>query len=203
MSAHRLSSSMSTSGNEFWKKYYGHVYGGVLFSSGAIVFLNFALGLYKPDSYDHQKGQFVRNPVDEEHEKLNSLIFQVKSSIYFGTLLIINIWTIYVVLKRFSNKLTNVRTRTLMRNLTTIALIYSALFFSVILWSLGLLLQVTEDYVYFTSMITSDLLSLSLPFILMVCDKNVQSVLSNMVNRLTTRTPSTGIITVNRIPVAP
>ncbi|EGT34595.1 hypothetical protein CAEBREN_06600 [Caenorhabditis brenneri] len=65
MSAHRLWSCSSTTANEFWKTYYPWVYLTVVVASALLAYVHLALKLYNVDYYDHEKGAFVIDPIDQ------------------------------------------------------------------------------------------------------------------------------------------
>ncbi|EGT44239.1 hypothetical protein CAEBREN_01423 [Caenorhabditis brenneri] len=179
MSVHRLWSCSSTTANEFWKTYYPWVYLTVVVASASLAYVHLALKLYNVDYYDHEIGAFVIDPIDQDKENISNIIFLTKSIIYFLTLLIINIWTVYLVHKRFSRVVyPNINTRVLMRNLTTISFINSFIFFVIMLWPMGLFVNMGDNGSFYYVMVTSDMLSLSLPYILMAFDKNVQATLT-------------------------
>ncbi|CAL2043911.1 unnamed protein product [Caenorhabditis brenneri] len=187
ISTHRLWSSVSVSGNEFWKRNYRFIYGGVVTISAVLAIFNCALKLNNLDYYDHGKQQFVRRKANPSTAELANHVLLAKSVFFFSTLLVINIWTIYYVCKRFSHDFANENTKTMMKNLTTIAFINSFLFFVITLWPIGLVSPQNFKDFYYYSLITSDTLSLSLPYILLAFDKNVQSVLSKLKMRLSGR----------------
>ena len=126
---------------------------------------------------------------------LSNTIFLIKSFVFFVTILVINVWTIVLIRKRFAHKSDSPKVRTMMKNLTTIALINTLLFFFVLLDPVGLRVtfNISADMKYNFTMITSDVvrsqvsatktywysfqLSLSLPYILLFCDRNVQTTL--------------------------
>ncbi|KAF1752366.1 hypothetical protein GCK72_018920 [Caenorhabditis remanei] len=179
MSGHRLFSAKSTKGSEFWNNHYGHAYILLVIVSAVLAIPNIVFGFSNPDYYDRNKCIFVASPVDENLANLSNTIFLIKSFVFFVTILVINVWTIVLIRKRFAHKSDSPKVRTMMKNLTTIALINTLLFFFVLLYPVGLSMafNVSADMKYNFTMITSDVLSLSLPYILLFCDRNVQTTL--------------------------
>ncbi|EGT34594.1 hypothetical protein CAEBREN_02530 [Caenorhabditis brenneri] len=64
ISTHRLWSSVSVSGNEFWKRNYRCMYGGVVMISAALAIFNVAMELNNLDYYYHDNKQFVKRKAD-------------------------------------------------------------------------------------------------------------------------------------------
>ncbi|EFO97887.1 hypothetical protein CRE_16026 [Caenorhabditis remanei] len=172
---HRLWSSRPMSNMEFWRHNYGYVYIGVLILSGLHALSAKLMVLNKPDYYDHVIEKFVSDPMDPEMTVIHDRIFLVKSFGYFFILLSINISTISNLIKRFPYNSSTVQSKKMMSSLTTIAFINSFLFFLVLLVPLGAMVTMTEEFRYNATMLTSDVMSLFFPYMLICFDRNVQN----------------------------
>ncbi|EFO97781.1 hypothetical protein CRE_15903 [Caenorhabditis remanei] len=184
MAAHRFWSSKSTSGNRFWSVYYGHVYLGLAVISGILTLPNVYLGLYTPDYYDREAGVFVINKLTADKLNLAIYVLLIKSLIFFTIIFVLSISTLYLLQKRFPYQTSSLQVRTMMKNLTTIAFMNSFVFFVVLLWPIIISIFVTlsGEFQYNAVMFVSDVLSLSLPYILMAFDKNVQTTIAKMMD---------------------
>ncbi|KAF1754329.1 hypothetical protein GCK72_020889 [Caenorhabditis remanei] len=118
--------------------------------------------------------------MDPEMTVIYDRIFLVKSFAYFSILLFINISTISNLIKRFPYNSSTVQSNKMMRSLTTIAFINSFLFFLVLLDPLGAMATMTEDFRYNATMLTSDVMSLFFPYMLICFDRNVQNKLMKL-----------------------
>ncbi|CAL2043019.1 unnamed protein product [Caenorhabditis brenneri] len=189
MSMHRLWSSKSNNGKEFWNKYYGHAYVLLLVVSGLLTIPNVVWQFNKPDVYDPVKKMFVVDPIEPSLAVFSNKIFMTKSITFFTSILIINISTVYIIRKRVVPTSTSPKVRTMMKNLTTIVFIHTTMYLIVLAWpivlsfffnnphnpAITIFLSLPENLRYNGVMTTSDVLSFSLPYILLACDQNVQA----------------------------
>ncbi|EFO97709.1 hypothetical protein CRE_15904 [Caenorhabditis remanei] len=200
MAAHRFWSSKSTSSNRFWSVYYGHVYLGLAVTSVILTIPNVFLGLYAVDYYDRETGVFVINRLTADKVILGNFTLMTKSLIFFAIIFVLSISTLYLLQKRFPYQTSSLQVKTMMKNLTTIAFMNSFLFFVVLLWPIIISIFVTlsGEFQYNAIMFLSDVLSLSLPYILMAFDKNVQTTMSKMMDSWGPRVQHSGSFTMQR-----
>ncbi|EGT30834.1 hypothetical protein CAEBREN_12843 [Caenorhabditis brenneri] len=138
MSMHRLWSSKSSNGKEFWNKYYGHAYVLLLVVSGLLTIPNVVWQFNKPDVYDPVKKMFMVDPIEPSLAVFSNQIFMTKSITFFTSILIINISTVYLIRKRVVPNSTSPKVRTMMKNLTTIVFIHTTMFLIVLAWPIVL-----------------------------------------------------------------
>lgn len=151
----------------------------------------------KPYIYVPEKQAFQSGPVDtvkvlrelrvilmfQNKRSVASTVFTIQMWTYFTVIFLINIFTIIAVRKRFSSEFSSPKTRALMRNLTTIAFINTIVFAFVILWQPFYKAVVEFDRTInnYVMMFLSDALSLTLPYILLICDRNVRTSVVRMI----------------------
>ncbi|KAF1752367.1 hypothetical protein GCK72_018921 [Caenorhabditis remanei] len=181
LTIHRLTSSKYITANQFWNKFYHSVYVLVITLSLGLALFVYLNGYILPKHFDYTTEMFLATPVDPIKYAMLSKIFFIESTIYFSSILILNISTIIAIRQRFIINSTSKKTQKLMRNLTTTALINSSLFFIVFVWQL-LGANVFGVQFFMGSMyILSDALSLSLPYILLSFDQNGRSTLAKII----------------------
>ncbi|CAL2043020.1 unnamed protein product [Caenorhabditis brenneri] len=181
LSVHRLTTILYITANEFWNKYYLPIYLLILLLSSIPCIHAYSIDGLPPNTFNYAGGVFVPTPLDPAKRELQYKIFFVLSSIFFTIILVVNVLTIFMLVKRLklSNNTTS-QSQKLRRNLTIITIINSSIFFIVFLWNLFGDKTLGREFWVASMYILSDALSLSLPYILLAFDQNVRKTLKTV-----------------------
>ncbi|CAI5450181.1 unnamed protein product [Caenorhabditis angaria] len=169
--------------NKFWSKWYIFVYLAIILYSVAI---NLPVAyIFHPLIYNETLKYFVdsKTPLDEQFVFSCHLV--VCTLVYFLTIVTLGTLTLKNLRIRFSNlnsrqQKEDQRTQEMMKRMTIIVAINTVVYLMLIVWefTVGLLFpNMSNDMQTNMMMCVSDMLSFSMPYTLLFCDKNVCEVI--------------------------
>ncbi|CAI5450274.1 unnamed protein product [Caenorhabditis angaria] len=177
--------------NTFWAKWYLLVYICLItYSLATILSISFT---FFPLVYDSTAGYFVAHP---EYVGANRYTFG--KFVFFGTnfhlilITTLGILTVYKLRKRFSHQNDSTRTKDMMKRVTLIVAINSLIFLIILFWLLcvGIFFPNIDRVSQINLLMTvSDMVSFSMPYTLLLLDKNIQEMISQK-NPIFSRNPS-------------
>ncbi|CAI5450273.1 unnamed protein product [Caenorhabditis angaria] len=170
--------------NKFWAKWYLLVYLGLItYTIAMILPISFT---FFPLVYNSTDGCFVIHP---DYYGTNHYVFGatvwIVSNVHLIIITTLGVLTVSKLRKRFSQHQNDtIRTRDMMKRVTLIVAINSAIYIIIIFWLLvvGVIFPDMNQVTQFEILVTvSDMISFSMPYTLLFFDKNIQEMMSEKI----------------------